>query len=282
MWKYAYKHYLDDYDYFHICGDDAYVIPDNLRAYLMGKQVNDLLNGYLDQFSIANGRVRRWINGRPRPLLLGFPISYAVGSSYAVFAAGGSGYTLNRAAVQHLYDTVMTNPINVTDSREDVLTAKYLALTGIICSDTRDESGAFRYVPDNPVRDYRDPIQNHRPGHTWHGKLREIKPLVGLDAFSNETVAIHLNYKIGTKWLDKRVNYSEEMMYRYHDFFIGKCDEELLSSSRSPNATKIKYLAESQKRYHSSRGNPTANLIRPKIEETLGFPEGYLLDESNL
>jgi hypothetical protein len=91
MWKYAYKHYLDDYDYFHICGDDAYVIPDNLRVYLMGKQVNDLLNGYMDQFSIANGRVESWKNGRPRPLLLGFPISYHVRRYSYVFAAGGSG-----------------------------------------------------------------------------------------------------------------------------------------------------------------------------------------------
>jgi hypothetical protein len=27
-----YKDYLNDYDYLHICGDDAYVIPDNIRA----------------------------------------------------------------------------------------------------------------------------------------------------------------------------------------------------------------------------------------------------------
>jgi hypothetical protein len=30
--------------------------------------------------------------------------------------------------------------------------------------------------------------------------------LVGFDAFSNETVAIHLNYKIGAKWLRGFVN----------------------------------------------------------------------------
>lgn len=177
----------------------------------------------------------------------------------------------------------MTDPSNITDSREDVLTSKNLALTGITCSDTRDESGAFRYIPDNPVRDYRDPIKDNRVGHTWHeGKLRKIKPLVGLDAFSNETVAIHLNYKIGTKWLDKHVKYSEEMMYRYHDFFIGKCDEELLPSSRSPNATKMKYLAYIQGMARFKRSDTALKLIRSTIEESLGFIEGYLLDKSNM
>ena len=91
MWKYAYKHYLNDYDYFHICGDDAYVIPDNLRAYLMGEQMNNLLNGHLDDFSVMNGRAARWKKQRPRPLLLGYPLHYSQGRSIFAYAAGGSG-----------------------------------------------------------------------------------------------------------------------------------------------------------------------------------------------
>jgi len=91
MWKYAYKHYLNDYDYFHICGDDAYVISDNLRAYLMGEQVNNLLNGHLDDFSVMNGRARRWKKQRPRPLLLGYPLHFNQGKSVFTYAAGGSG-----------------------------------------------------------------------------------------------------------------------------------------------------------------------------------------------
>jgi len=91
MWKYAYKNYLNDYDYFHICGDDTYVIPDNLRAYLMGTQVDALLNGHLDQFSTINGKVARWKTTRPRPLLLGFPITFSEGKHKVAYAAGGSG-----------------------------------------------------------------------------------------------------------------------------------------------------------------------------------------------
>ncbi|KAK7254155.1 glycoprotein-N-acetylgalactosamine 3-beta-galactosyltransferase [Aureococcus anophagefferens] len=34
MWKYAAAHYLDQYDWFFIGGEDLYVIPQNLRDYL--------------------------------------------------------------------------------------------------------------------------------------------------------------------------------------------------------------------------------------------------------
>ena len=96
MWKYAYKHYLNDYDYFHICGDDTYVIPDNFRTYLMGDQVKNLLNGHLDEFSTwrANEKATRWKTQRPRPLLLGFPIRFWKAKHIIQFAAGGSGCKL--------------------------------------------------------------------------------------------------------------------------------------------------------------------------------------------
>jgi hypothetical protein len=91
MWEYAYKYYSNEYDYFHICGDDAYVIPENLRVYLMGKQVDNLLNGHMDEFSKINDKAGRWETQRPRPLLLGFPLTYTVKRNVQSYAAGGSG-----------------------------------------------------------------------------------------------------------------------------------------------------------------------------------------------
>ena len=89
MWKYAYNHYLNDYDYFHVYGDDTYVIPDNLRAYLMGEQVNNILNGHLDAFSRVNKKLRRWKSQRPRPLLLGYPLHFTQGNSlYTMLQVG--------------------------------------------------------------------------------------------------------------------------------------------------------------------------------------------------
>ena len=181
--------------------------------------------------------------------------------------------TLNREAVKIFYEAVTNDPINITESREDVNVAKYLANYGITCSDTRDGSGAFRYLMDNPLKEYRDPVKDSRGGHKWF-KVHD-KALAGFDAFSNETVAIHLNYKIGTIWLNGFVNYTEEVMYRYHDFLSGKCDEEILS--HLPNVTKIKWLAFSQ---------GVRKAFRPKtrhiVENVLGMPSDYLMDTARL
>lgn len=150
-----------------------------------------------------------------------------------------------------------------------------LGETGITCSDTRDERGAFRYLPDNPITDYRDPIYSQRGGHSWAGGIN-AKALIGFDAFSDETVAMHLNYKIGTKWLHRHVNYTtEEVIYRYHDFLIGRYDEELLC--HSPNANKMKWLAYSQQSKHRSKASMTK-----MTEHVLGMPPGYLGDLKNL
>ena len=170
----------------------------------------------------------------------------------------------------------MTNdPINITDSREDIIVAdRYLAGFGITCSDTRDGSGAFRYLMDNPLKEYRDPVEDSRGGHKWFTSKVHAWALTGFDAFSDETVAIHLNYKIGTTWLNGFVNYTEEVMYRYHDFLNGKCDEELLS--HLPNATKIKWLAFSQGR-RAFLGPKTRHIV----ENVLGMPPDYLKDKRN-
>jgi hypothetical protein len=183
--------------------------------------------------------------------------------------------TLNREAVKSFYEEITKHPLNDIDSREDILTSNALSETGITCSDTRDERGAFRYLPDNPITDYRDPSgYSQRGGHKWAGDIN-AKALNGFDAFSDETVAIHLNYKIGTKWLHRLVNYTEEVMYRYHDFLSGRCDEELLS--HSPNATKIKWLTYSQQSKHRPHRAGTK-----MTEHVLGMPPGYLRDLKNL
>jgi len=91
MWKYAYEHYLNDFDYFHICGDDTFVIPGNFRTYLMGDQVKNLLNGHMDEFSKGNAKATRWKTKRPRPLLLGFPLNIWKHKQLVQFAGGGSG-----------------------------------------------------------------------------------------------------------------------------------------------------------------------------------------------
>lgn len=264
MWKYAYEHYIDEFDYFHICGDDTYVFPDNLRTYAMGEHVQKLLNGHMDEFSIMSRKKNKWRMARPRPLLFGFPIHSMGPNHMEQYAGGGCGYTLNRAALRIFYDTVMEDGgygYNITDSREDILMARVLAEHGVTCSDTRDENGAFRYLPDNPMSEYRG--LHKFPGR---GIDERVQCHGGLDAFSDETISIHLNYRKKSRWLPMVINYTEEIIYRYHDLLSGKCDSDLLSFV--PNATKLELLDAVQRKR-------IGYWMAKQLEVTFGLPSGF-------
>jgi glycoprotein-N-acetylgalactosamine 3-beta-galactosyltransferase len=264
MWKYVHEHYIDDFDYFHISGDDTYLIPDNLRFYVNSEHVQKLLNGHMDEFSIMSRKQNQWKIARPRPLLFGFPIHSMGPNSIEQYAGGGCGYTLNREALRLFYETVIENGgtgYNQTDSREDILMSRVLAQHGITCADTRDDNGAFRYLPDNPMSEYRGL-------HKWPGRGidRRVQCHGGLDAFSDETISIHLNYRKKSRWLPMVINYTEEIIYRYHDLLSGQCDSELLSFV--PNMTKLALLDAVQ------RKRLGYNLAK-RLEETFGLPSGF-------
>lgn len=213
MWGFAYDYYLDDYDYFHISGDDSYVVVDNMRAYLMGEQVSRLLKGHIDDFSrLFYNSTKRWEiikEGQQRPLLLGVP--HPIRNT--LFPVGGPGYTLNREAVRllaregGLLDTILHDN---EDPREDVFIASLMSEIGVVVSDTRDETGAFRYLRHRPV----DVATTNFP------KVFNIPFRTGISQFSNETVALHL------KDMDRNVRMTE-VIYRSFDILAGGCDRVL-------------------------------------------------------
>jgi len=45
MWSYVYDNYYEKYDWFHIGGDDLYVIVENLRLYLESEEIQTAQNG---------------------------------------------------------------------------------------------------------------------------------------------------------------------------------------------------------------------------------------------
>ena len=210
MWAYAHDNFLDDYDYFHISGDDSYVVVANMKAYLQGEQISRLLNGYIDTISRTRyNQAKQWENlekGQQRPLLLGFPAAFK-GSMYPV---GGSGYTLNKEALRLIgveggpLDTILSD---YEDPREDVFITSVLEEIGTFISDTRDDTGAFRYIRHRPI-DVRI---------TSFPSRFNIPTTRGLGQFSNETVALHL------KDMDKKEK-MVEVIYRIHDILSGECD----------------------------------------------------------
>lgn len=211
MWAYAHDNFLGDYDYFHISGDDSFVVVDNMKAYLQGEQISRLLNGYTDTIS-RKLNIRQWENiksGEQRPLLLGFPQRI----KKSLFPLGGCGYTINREALRLIGvegGALDTHFAHKVDSREDLLTNSMLSLVGVFISDTRDDTGAFRYLTYAPARRI---LHRSRLPPAYNIPIRE-----GMDQISNETVALHL------KEMDAVVN-MDEVIYRTHDILSGECDD---------------------------------------------------------
>ena len=81
------------YDYFHIGGDDLYLIVENLRLYLESEEIQLASNG--GQY-LPDGTEDSQV-----PLFLGRRFAEG-GNRERMFISGGSGYTMNKAALKTL------------------------------------------------------------------------------------------------------------------------------------------------------------------------------------
>ena len=123
IWHFAGTHYLEQFDFFFIGGDDMFVIPQNLREYL--GTVGDPDDGHFVG--------RRF-------------------KSNIYFNSGGSGYALSRGALRKFidhFDDQSCAP-RTHSPMEDVMIAGCLSSLGIGLTDTRDASGRERFHPFSP------------------------------------------------------------------------------------------------------------------------------------
>lgn len=139
MWSYVYDNYYDKYHWFHIGGDDLYLLVENLRLYLESEEIKVAANGgtYL-----PNGD-----ETEQTPLFLGRRFAY-LGNMDDIFISGGSGYTMNKAALKALVVNGLPNyfPHQHTFS-EDTRVAAIFKKMGILPYETKDEAGEERYLP---------------------------------------------------------------------------------------------------------------------------------------
>ena len=146
MWSYVYDNYYDKYDFFHIGGDDLYVLVENLRLYLESEEIQTAGNGgiYLPD---GDETVQT-------PLFMGRRFAYQ-GDMNDIFISGGSGYTMNKAALKTLVVKGFPKwfPNRKTFS-EDTMVARVLRNYGIFPYETKDENGGERYMPFMPGHHY--------------------------------------------------------------------------------------------------------------------------------
>ena len=122
IWKFVYENYVDDFDFFHLGGDNMFVIPENLRYAL--SEMNRSEPIYTGAAMGDKIHPRRW------------------------FCGGGAGYTLNQATVRmmvgEIFGAAHCFP-NGHRSDEDRSMGKCLRPRLIKCLHNMDELGEARY-----------------------------------------------------------------------------------------------------------------------------------------
>jgi hypothetical protein len=206
IWYYIHSHYRRQYDFFHLGGDDMYVIVDNLR-YLLSSQ-------YSSQLTLAQTRhngsdSRTTISTRkevqdyfPYPVFLGQWIRQKNG----YYIGGGPGYTLNGVALDRFVTDLF--PSCFHDKRasyEDRLLSWCFRSIGIVGNDTRDvNTGEQTYHDCSPQSLYysngtnrRRPSFHDRNTIYWQSLPMPLNSTInvgqkmGLQAAATYSVSLH-------------------------------------------------------------------------------------------
>lgn len=180
IWSYLRQHYSDDYEYFHLGGDDMYVIVENMRQFLAE------LNHTSDDQPLHLGQ---WVRQRRYP-----------------YVAGGPGYTLNRQALVKLVDKALPHcHVDTVAPQEDKLVSLCLQQDGIFPYDTRDRNtGQQRYHAAQPSTVYKSRPKSGK-GASFQARAQAyfetlphptnlnttVGPQYGLEAAAKNSVAFH-------------------------------------------------------------------------------------------
>ena len=251
MWSYVYDHYYNDYDWFHVGGDDLYLIVENLRYYLESEEIKTAANGGV---YLPLGNETKQV-----PLYLGCRQKRR-GRKKDIYNSGGSGYTLNKAALKALVTNGLPKLyVDTKTSAEDVLIAWVLRRLAIFPYETKDEMGSERYNPHSPGFLYRYRKSNAKGD--WYSRYSiDIQP--GLNHSSVHSVAFHY--------------IKNDDMYKLHALLYGLCPADTLNvTTVESNPNENNHSSnnnESEPGWDESEPEPSQDELL--LEETLEGDEG--------
>jgi glycoprotein-N-acetylgalactosamine 3-beta-galactosyltransferase len=196
MWFYVHQNFLLEFDWFHIGGDDMYVIPDNLRRMVVDAEFTQTAP------KILGGSIPNSKNPKRR------------------YCGGGAGYTLNRRALHLAVQRFAGGECPAESaSDEDVRMSRCLEDVGVKCADTNDNAQEARYHHlDAQFHAAWVPTRNSV--WLWE-KLQYFHNIRGnqtkLAQISNTSVSFHLDKTI------VRSLARDRGIRRYHAILYDKC-----------------------------------------------------------
>ncbi|KAL7529918.1 hypothetical protein ACHAXR_005802 [Thalassiosira sp. AJA248-18] len=174
IWKFIGTHYLEDFDWFFIGGDDLYVLPHNLKTYLASLTHKDGTDPKSKEYFVG----RRFNSG---------------GNDY--FNSGGAGYSLSQATLRKFLaamDDARHCSAGAHTSMEDVMIARCLSYLGIQFTDTRDAKGRERFHPFAPGSHLHwKPPPPHGERDWYEDYNKEWGILQGKDCCAPDSVSFH-------------------------------------------------------------------------------------------
>jgi hypothetical protein len=177
---YLYDNFLDDYDFFHICGDDVFIIVENLKVFLSSKEVKKW-ESVQGQYVFAGF----WLHWRKLGLHEGY-----------FFLGGGSGYTISKKGLKAFVEGPLQtcNPYE-DDSYEDIWFSDCARTISNNFIYTGDEQGGQRY--------HQGPISNTLNFHLFTRSIEHAARLTGItsaldnenEIVSNSSIAFHQHHQ---------------------------------------------------------------------------------------
>jgi len=156
--RYVYEHHRNDFDWFMKADDDTYVIMENLRYFLSGKNSSE-------------------------PVFYGFLMKHVVKQGYY---SGGAGYVLSREALSRLITRGKDPKVCRQDGGdEDMEIGRCLEKLGVKTSDPSDALGRSRFHCFEP--------EKHLYGNVpwWYPTWDVNKGKIGPDSISNYAISFH-------------------------------------------------------------------------------------------
>lgn len=174
IWMYIAAHYLDDFDFFVMGGDDMFYLMENLYAYLGSDTIQDL---------VAQSEYGVYLGRRFTP------------PKQKTFNSGGAGYVLDKKALRLLRDNIDTQRCynHQVGFWEDVNIAHCLLVASdekLSPFDTRDEMGRERFHPFSPGQHLTFGVPT-LPKDDWYVKYNPQGLLTGPDCCSSGSVSFH-------------------------------------------------------------------------------------------